>query len=115
MSKVSRLPAPDLALLTEAAREAGEIARRFWRADPRVWDKGGNDPVSEADLAVDTFLKNALLAARSDYGWVSEETEDDPARFETDRVFIVDPIDGTRAFVAGEPTWACKPLRDSNP
>ncbi|NNF90609.1 MAG: 3'(2'),5'-bisphosphate nucleotidase CysQ, partial [Boseongicola sp.] len=69
-------------------------------------DKGGDDPVSEADFAVDTYLKTALLKARPDYGWVSEETEDDPARFAASRVFIVDPIDGTRAFVAGEKTWA---------
>ena len=100
------MPASDVDLLADAAREAGRIACSFWRENPEVWDKGDNDPVSEADLAVDTFLKNALLAARSDYGWVSEETEDDPARFETERLFIVDPIDGTRAFVAGEPTWA---------
>ncbi len=89
-----------------AALEAGEIARKYWREDPQVWDKGGDDPVSEADFAVDTHLKSTLLAQRPDYGWVSEETEDDPARFETTRTFVIDPIDGTRAFVAGEPTWA---------
>ena len=100
------MPARDLDLLEETAREAGEIARSFWREDPQVWDKGGDDPVSEADFAVDTHLKERLLAARPDYGWVSEETEDDMARLEADRVFIVDPIDGTRSFVAGEPTWA---------
>lgn len=100
------MPASDLDLLTEAALEAGRIARRYWREDPQVWDKGGDDPVSEADFAVDTYLKAELLAARPDYGWVSEETEDDPARLDAKRVFIVDPIDGTRAFVAGERTWA---------
>ena len=98
--------APELELLKTAALEAGEIARSFWREDPQVWDKGGDDPVSEADFAVDTHLKTTLLAARPDYGWVSEETEDDPSRFETERTFVVDPIDGTRAFVAGEKTWA---------
>jgi myo-inositol-1(or 4)-monophosphatase len=100
------LPETDLALLEMAAREAGEIARRYWREDPQVWDKGGDDPVSEADLAVDEHLKARLLAARPDYGWVSEETEDDLARLDLARVFIVDPIDGTRSFVAGEKTWA---------
>lgn len=100
------MPARDLELLRTAAEEAGRIARRYWREDPQVWDKGGDDPVSEADFAVDTFLKTSLLEARPDYGWVSEETEDDPARLDAERVFIVDPIDGTRAFVAGEPTWA---------
>ena len=100
------MPASDLSLLTDAAREAGEIACSFWRDDPQVWDKGGDDPVSEADFAVDTHLKGRLLGARPDYGWVSEETEDDSARLTAERVFIVDPIDGTRAFVAGEKTWA---------
>lgn len=100
------MPASDVDLLAEAALEAGRIARRYWREDPQVWDKGGDDPVSEADFAVDTYLRTALLAARPGYGWVSEETEDDPARLTAERVFIVDPIDGTRAFVAGEKTWA---------
>lgn len=100
------MPASDLDLLKDAALESGRIARSFWREDPQVWDKGGDDPVSEADFAVDRYLKETLLTARPDYGWVSEETEDDPARLKASRVFIVDPIDGTRAFVAGEPTWA---------
>lgn len=100
------MPASDLALLEEAAREAGEIARGFWREDPQVWDKGGDDPVSEADFAVDRHLHDRLLGARPGYGWVSEETEDDPVRLTAERVFIVDPIDGTRSFVAGERTWA---------
>ena len=100
------MPATDLALLETAAREAGEIAQSFWRDDPQVWDKGGDDPVSEADFAVDRHLKERLLAARPDYGWVSEETEDDISRLHAPRVFIVDPIDGTRSFVAGEKTWA---------
>jgi len=100
------LLAPDLNLLKTAALEAGEIARKYWREDPQVWDKGGDDPVSEADFAVDQHLKSSLLKARPDYGWISEETEDDAARFETTRAFVIDPIDGTRAFVAGEKTWA---------
>jgi myo-inositol-1(or 4)-monophosphatase len=101
------LPAHDLALLTEAAREAGRIALRYWRREPKVWDKGGeHGPVTEADLAVNDMLKARLLAARPDHGWLSEETPDDAARLACQSVFIVDPIDGTRAFVAGEETFA---------
>jgi myo-inositol-1(or 4)-monophosphatase len=101
------LPARDLALLTDAAREAGRIALRYWRRDPKVWDKGGDHgPVTEADLAVNDMLKLTLLAARPDYGWLSEETPDDPARLGCESVFIIDPIDGTRAFVAGEETFS---------
>lgn len=73
---------------------------------PEAWDKpDGAGPVSAADLAVDAFLKDALRAARPDYGWLSEETPDDAARLGHDRVFIVDPIDGTRAFLAAKPGW----------
>ena len=101
------MPARDVALLTEAAREAGRIALRYWRKDPQVWDKGGDHgPVTEADLAVNDMLKAKLLGARPDYGWLSEETPDNTDRLAVDTVFIVDPIDGTRAFVAGEETWA---------
>jgi myo-inositol-1(or 4)-monophosphatase len=101
------LPERDLALLTDAAREAGRIALRYWRKDPQVWDKGGeHGPVTEADIAVNDMLKARLLAARPGYGWLSEETPDSVDRLSVDTVFIVDPVDGTRAFVAGEETWA---------
>jgi len=101
------LPAHDLALLTEAALKAGEIAMRFWKRSSKSWDKGGgHGPVTEADLDVNEMLAAKLLAARPDYGWLSEETEDGAARLAADRVFIIDPIDGTRAFMAGEDTFA---------
>lgn len=96
----------DLDLLSRAAREAGEIALRHFRRDPTVWHKHGGSPVSEADLAVDAHLKAVLGAARPDYGWLSEETTDGPARLGADRVFVVDPIDGTRAFLRGDAEWA---------
>ena len=101
------MPGRDLDLLTDAAREAGRIALRFWRKDPKVWDKGGeHGPVSEADLAVNDMLKTRLLAARPGYGWLSEETPDSADRLAHDMAFIIDPIDGTRAFVAGEENFA---------
>jgi myo-inositol-1(or 4)-monophosphatase len=101
------LPERDLALLTQAARDAGRIALRFWKREPKVWDKGGDHgPVTEADLAVNDMLKSALCPARPDYGWLSEETPDTPARLSCEHVFIIDPIDGTRAFIAGEETFA---------
>lgn len=97
----------DLALLRAAADEAARLALSYWRQSPKAWDKGGeHGPVSEADLAVDARLKEVLLAARPGYGWLSEETPDAPARLECERVFIVDPIDGTRAFLAGEEGFA---------
>lgn len=95
----------DLALIMAAAAEAGEIAMGFFRADPQVWMKAGQSPVSEADLAVDQYLTAMLLAARPDYGWLSEETADSPERLGRRRTFVVDPIDGTRAFIAGSRHW----------
>lgn len=101
------MPARDLALLTEAAQAAGEIALRYWRKRPETWDKpGGAGPVTEADLAVNAMLHAELGASRPDYGWLSEETPDDPARLGRGRNFIVDPIDGTRAFIEGDASFA---------
>lgn len=92
----------DLVLLIEAARIAGPIALRHFRQDPHAWDKeAGAGPVSVADLEVDAALARHLRAARPDYGWLSEETPDDAARMTRDRVFVIDPIDGTRAFLEG--------------
>jgi len=95
----------DLALLREAAREAGRIAMRYFRRSPEVWLKDGHSPVSEADLAVDRYLKDVLLDARPGYGWISEETVDERAPAPRRRVFVVDPIDGTRAYIAGQDQW----------
>jgi len=101
------LPGSDLALLIEAAQEAGRIATRYVGQPLDVRDKAdGSGPVTAADLAVNAMLTEHLRAARPDYGWLSEETEDDFTRLEADRVFIVDPIDGTRSFIEGSATWA---------
>lgn len=97
----------DLTLIENAAREAGEIAKSHFKNDPQIWDKANNaGPVTQADLDVDFLLRDQLLAARPTYGWLSEETEDTSDRLSTDNVFIVDPIDGTRAFIEGAPHWA---------
>lgn len=80
---------------------------RFWKKSPQVWDKDANaGPVTEADLAVNDMLASRLRAARPDYGWLSEESADTGDRQQAQRCFIVDPIDGTRSFIAGEETFA---------
>jgi myo-inositol-1(or 4)-monophosphatase len=99
------LPAHDAELLEAAAREAGAIARRFVEGENRNWKKGDGTPVSEADLTVNQFLNERLRAARPDYGWLSEESEDDPARHAAKRVFVIDPIDGTGAILRREPEF----------
>ncbi len=95
----------DLNLIRDAAAEAGRIAMTYFGREPEVWMKNGTSPVSEADMAVDTFLKDALLLARPDYGWLSEETTDTAARLDRHRTFVVDPIDGTRSFLSGGDVW----------
>lgn len=95
----------DLALLRDAAREAGAIAMGYFGNNPQVWMKGGTSPVSEADHAADAYLRETLLEARPDYGWLSEETADDHARLTARRTFVVDPIDGTRGFLDGLHSW----------
>ena len=90
--------------LAVAVREAGVLALKTFRANPKSWIKGKSSPVSEADLAVDALLRERLLAIR-DAGWLSEETEDHPARLQKAEVWVVDPIDGTRAYLAGSPDW----------
>jgi myo-inositol-1(or 4)-monophosphatase len=98
-----REPREDLALLETSVREAGKIALKFFGGDYKRWSKAGGSPVTEADLAIDNFLKTELKRARPDYGWLSEESPDDPSRLEARRTFVVDPIDGTVAFMKGRP------------
>ncbi|MGJ7040694.1 myo-inositol-1(or 4)-monophosphatase [Shinella sp. BE166] len=96
----------DLDLLVGAARLAGARALDFFRKGPEVWWKnGGHSPVSAADFAANDILKKELLSARPNYGWLSEETDDDAGRLDCETVFVIDPIDGTRAFIAGKDIW----------
>ncbi|GGL53561.1 3'(2'),5'-bisphosphate nucleotidase CysQ [Wenxinia marina] len=99
------MPATDLDLLVEAATGAGEIALAIRARGYRTWHKGDEGPATDADLASDAHLRDRLIGARPDYGWLSEETEDGPERLSRERVFIVDPIDGTRAFMEGSRDW----------
>ena len=100
------MTASDLELIEQAGLEAGELALQFKRdGQVRTWSKEGGSPVTNADLAVDAFLKERLIGARPDYGWLSEETADDPARLAARRVFVVDPIDGTVAYIRDRPFW----------
>ncbi|ADE83819.1 3'(2'),5'-bisphosphate nucleotidase CysQ [Rhodobacter capsulatus] len=99
--------ATDLDLLIRAAEAAGELALQYWKHAPKQWDKAGDaGPVSEADLAVNDLLAHLLRKARPEYGWLSEESQDDAARLSCRRLFVVDPIDGTRAFLSNEPGFA---------
>ncbi len=94
----------DAELLFSAVREAGALALKYFRDGVKSWHKKPNDPVSEADLAVDTLLREKLIGARPGYGWLSEESgflHADTAA----PLWVIDPIDGTRAFIAGKPEF----------
>ncbi len=95
----------DLVLIAEAARQAGKIALGYFGNNPEVWLKEGDSPVSEADHAVDRYLREHLMTARPNYGWMSEETEDNARRLSCDKVFVVDPVDGTKGFIQGLQKW----------
>lgn len=97
--------ADDLELLRTAAVTAGIIASSYFRRELRTWTKENASPVSEADVVLDKFLHSALTTARPGYGWLSEESVDTPARLGRSRVFVVDPIDGTRGFIRGDDSW----------
>ncbi|MGO9698263.1 MAG: inositol monophosphatase family protein [Xanthobacteraceae bacterium] len=93
------------ARLAACVREAGLLARSMFGTPIKNWTKGESSPVSEADIAVDRLLYERLAGYGSGIAWLSEESVDDPARLSARYVWIVDPIDGTRAYLAGQPDW----------
>jgi myo-inositol-1(or 4)-monophosphatase len=95
----------DAALLTAAVREAGALALSLFRTELKSWTKGAASPVSEADVRVNDLIESRLRSATPDYGWLSEESADDEARLGKRLVWIVDPIDGTRGYLAGREDW----------
>jgi myo-inositol-1(or 4)-monophosphatase len=97
--------ARDAALLTDAVREAGALALSLFRTELKNWTKGASSPVSEADIATNDLIEKRLRSATPDYGWLSEESADDEARLGKRLTWIVDPIDGTRGYLAGREDW----------
>lgn len=82
------------------------MALARWTGGFARWDKTPGHPVSDVDLAVDALLKERLFALMPDAGWLSEETADHPDRLARERVWVVDPIDGTRDYLRHRPGWA---------
>ncbi|MGH1421503.1 MAG: inositol monophosphatase family protein [Hyphomonas sp.] len=97
----------DMVILRGLALEAGRLALSFKTGgrSASAWEKDGGSPVTEADIAVNKLCAERLGTARPDYGWLSEETLDDPAARQKDRCWVVDPIDGTRAYMRDDPNW----------
>jgi len=96
----------DLALLSTAIKEAAVLAMDWFGRRPEGWQKSdGSGPVSDADLAIDALLRDRLTTAKPEYAWLSEESEASPDRQERRRVWVVDPIDGTSAFLRGDDSF----------
>jgi len=95
----------DAALLKDTVREAGALALSLFRTELKNWTKGASSPVSEADIRVNDLLEKRLRSATPEYGWLSEESVDDERRLDKRLVWIVDPIDGTRGYLAGREDW----------
>jgi len=93
-------------VLNAAVREAGALALSMFGVSVKTWTKGQGSPVTAADMAVNDLLQARLAGAAPGIAWLSEESTDDPARRTARRVWVVDPIDGTRAFIAGRTDWA---------
>jgi myo-inositol-1(or 4)-monophosphatase len=91
--------------IAAAAAEAGKLAMDRWRTDFRRWEKTPGHPVCEIDLAVDQLLRARLKEIDPEAGWLSEETADDAARLGVPRIWVVDPIDGTRDYLRGRRGW----------
>jgi myo-inositol-1(or 4)-monophosphatase len=98
------------AAIIDAAHGAGTLALAFYRPDEetsaRMFHKDGGSPVTEADYLVDRYLSERLRSLVPQAGWLSEESEDNLARLSKDQLLVIDPIDGTRAFMRGKPGWA---------
>ena len=97
--------AEDFDLIRDAVREAGELALSYWGRSIQKQKKADGSAVTEADHAVDALLAARLRVARPGYGWLSEESAEHSDRLKVPRVWIVDPIDGTRAFIQGLDDW----------
>lgn len=104
-SERSAPPPREEDLIEDAVRQAGIIALRDFRSGQKGWTKHDGTPVSETDLAVDRLLEQRLRSAYPAYGWLSEESADTGERLVRDRVWVVDPIDGTSAFLEGGEGW----------
>jgi len=96
----------EAALLAASVREAALLATGMYGANLKTWIKGVSSPVSEADIAVNDLLETRLRSFDPGYGWLSEESIDDLGRLEKSRVWVVDPIDGTRAYINGQLDWS---------
>lgn len=95
-----------LEIATSAAQEAGDLIKTYYHSAYKTWDKSPNNPVTSADLAANRLLRERLMAATPECGWLSEETVDTRERLDKHCTWVVDPLDGTKEFIAGQDEFA---------
>ena len=93
----------NLKLAKEAALDAGDLILNYYNTQYEIEEKGYHNPVTTADYVSDSRIKEILTSSEPDYGWLSEETVDSPERLNKERVWVVDPLDGTKEFIEGIP------------
>ncbi len=96
----------ELKLAERAAREAGDIIMALYGKDYQITEKSIGQPVTTADLEANAKIQEVILGGFPDDGWLSEESQDDPGRLKNSRVWVIDPIDGTREFIQCVPQFA---------
>ena len=89
-------------LVKESILEAGKLALKWFKKDPEQWKKDDGSLVSKADIEINDLLNKLLKNKNPEFGWLSEENEDDRSRLNKKITFVVDPLDGTKAFLEGK-------------
>lgn len=95
----------ELQIAQESAEAAAKVVMKYYEGSYHVEDKTPNNPVTTADFEADSLLKEKLGNAFPEYGWLSEESKDNPERLDKEYVWVVDPIDGTKEFITGIPEF----------
>ncbi len=95
-------PSSEHNLVKESILEAGKLAIKWFRKDPEQWEKDDGSLVSKADIEINDLLNKLLKDKNPEFGWLSEENEDDKSRLDKKITFVVDPLDGTKAFLEGK-------------
>jgi myo-inositol-1(or 4)-monophosphatase len=95
----------ELEVAVEAARAGGAVVKKYFKGDYEVHEKAPDNPLTVADTEADEAIKAVVLGAFPDDGWLSEETADSSERLSLSRVWIVDPLDGTKEFVQHIPEF----------
>jgi myo-inositol-1(or 4)-monophosphatase len=96
----------ELATAEEAVREAGSIIMGLFKGKFDIREKSKNNPVTTADIEANRKSREIIIGKFANDGWLSEEDQDTPKRLGSSRIWIIDPIDGTKEFIEGVPQFS---------